>query len=89
MSPQIRGQPQSNQGLDLKIGLISIRLCHQLWLSWLRHVSSDWPCTLAKHISQKLLGTKIVHHLLLPGPKVLTNEDGDERGNIFGRHIEW
>jgi hypothetical protein len=43
---------------------------------------------LAKHISQKPLGTKIVHHLLLPGPEVLANKDGDVQGNIFERHVD-
>jgi hypothetical protein len=52
----------------------------------LRHICSDWPLMLAKHIAQKSLGTKIVHHGLLLEPKVLANEHGDVRGNIFGRH---
>ena len=39
---------------------------------------------LAKRISQKLLGTKIVCHLLLPGTKVLADEDGGEQGYVFG-----
>jgi hypothetical protein len=77
-----------NHGLDLKVNLVPISHGHQLGLGRLRHISSDWPLMLAKRITQKSLGTKIVLHLLLPEPKVLTDEDGDVEGNIFGRHVD-
>jgi hypothetical protein len=27
--------------------------------------------------------------MLLPGPEVLADKDGDVQGNIFGRHVDW
>jgi hypothetical protein len=52
----------------------------------LRYISSDWPLTLAKRITQKSLGAKIVRHLLKPDMEVLTDEHGDVQGNVFGGH---
>jgi hypothetical protein len=81
--PQVCGQPHADHGLELKINFIPISLGRQLGLGRLRHISSDWPLTLAKCITQKSLGAKIVHHFLQPDTEVLTDEHGDVRGNIF------
>src|ERR1700678_2254049 len=84
--PQVGRQPHGDHGLDLKVNFVPISHGCQLGLGRLRRISSDWPLTLAKRIAQKSLGTKIVRHGLLPEPKVLADEHGDVRGNIFGRH---
>jgi hypothetical protein len=44
--------------------------------------------TLAKRITQKPLGTKIVLHFLLLELEVLANEEGNVQGDVFGGHVD-